>query len=32
LVQDFYTSMDWDAQGRPKIEKLCDLGLLEIPG
>ena len=30
MVQDFYTSMGWDDQGRPKIEKLRDLGLLEI--
>ena len=32
LVQDFYTSMGWDAQGRPKTKTLRDLGLLDISG
>jgi aldehyde:ferredoxin oxidoreductase len=30
LLQDFYTSMGWDAHGRPTTEKLRDLGLLDI--
>jgi len=32
LVGDFYTAMGWDAEGRPTLEKLRELGLEDFAG